>query len=74
MTKVWNPKHGVEIIIIDQNTYMFQFHHWIDKQRVLDEQPWHSDRYVVVFSEIDLEVKPFENLMHAFTTFLSRVD
>ena len=64
MSNVWNPRHGVEISNTAKNTYMFQFHHSIDKQRVLDEQPWHFDRHAVIFSEVDPAVKPSENLMY----------
>lgn len=50
---VWNPMHDVEMSNSDKNTYMFQFHHWRDKKRVLDEQPWYFDRLAVIFNEVD---------------------
>lgn len=39
MKNVWQPKHGIEITNIGKNLFMFQFHHWKDKQYVLNEQP-----------------------------------
>ncbi|KAL2931645.1 Translation factor Guf1 mitochondrial [Bienertia sinuspersici] len=58
MTNVWNPKHGVEISSLGRNLFMCQFHHWKDKQHVLNEQPWHFDRHVIIFREIEDNIKP----------------
>uniref|UniRef100_A0A803MIE9 CCHC-type domain-containing protein n=1 Tax=Chenopodium quinoa TaxID=63459 RepID=A0A803MIE9_CHEQI len=57
---VWQPKHGLEISNIGKNTYVFQFHHWRDKQRVLNDQPWHFDRHALLPGEIDDNVKPLD--------------
>ena len=64
MANVWNPRHVVKISSIAKNTYMFPFHHWRDKQRVLDEQPWYFDCHAVIFSEVDPTIKPSETPMH----------
>ncbi|KAL2925171.1 hypothetical protein RDABS01_019750 [Bienertia sinuspersici] len=39
MSRVWNPKHGIEISNIAKNLYVFQFHHWKDKEMVVNNQP-----------------------------------
>ncbi|XP_021741925.1 uncharacterized protein LOC110708126 [Chenopodium quinoa] len=52
------PKHGVDISNIGKNRFLFQFYHWRDKQRVLDEQPWHFDRHALILGETTDSVKP----------------
>ena len=36
---IWRFQHGVEIINIGKNLFQFQFHHWKDKEKILEEQP-----------------------------------
>lgn len=36
MKNVWQPTYGIDIRSIGENTYVFQFHHWRDKLRVLE--------------------------------------
>ncbi|KAL2899240.1 hypothetical protein RDABS01_024322 [Bienertia sinuspersici] len=60
MENVWQPKYGVEISNIGKNLYMCQFHHWKDKQYVLNEQPWHFDRHAIILKEIEENVKPID--------------
>lgn len=40
---LWALKHGLEISLIGKNKFQFQFHHWRDKRKVVDGQPWHFD-------------------------------
>lgn len=72
MRKVWNPKCGVEANCIEKNTYFFQFHHWRDKEYLMDNQPWHFDRHIMVLSDVIEDYKPSEmNLF--FVPFWVRV-
>ena len=58
-------KYGVDISNIGRNLYYIQLYHWRDKQRILDGQPWHFDKYLILLVEIDSAVKPLDlNLFH----------
>lgn len=72
MKRVWNPRHGVEANCIDKNVFFFQFHHWRDKEFVMESQPWHFDRHVLVLSDVKGELKPSEIPLHT-TPFWVRV-
>ena len=37
---------------------MLQFHHWRDKQRVVETQPWYFYKHVILFGDIQDNVKP----------------
>lgn len=58
MKTVWQPTHGVDISNIGPNSFVFQFHHWRDKQRVIDRQPWHFDNHAVILGDITGNTKP----------------
>jgi len=48
MTMIWNPRHAVEVKEFRINLYLFQFTHWKDFDRVLEEEPWTFGKNVVV--------------------------
>lgn len=58
MKNVWQPKHGVEIRNIDKNMFVFQFFHWRDKQKIIQDQPWHFDNHALLLGHIDSNLKP----------------
>lgn len=58
MKNVWQPAFGIDITSIGENTYVFQFHHWKDKLRVMEGQPWHFDRHAILLSNIHGNTKP----------------
>ena len=65
MKNEWMVKNGVEISRIGRNLFQIQFFHWQDKQRILDGQPWHFDKYPLLLEEIDQAVKPSDlNMFH----------
>lgn len=53
-------KFGLEISNIGKNKFQFQFHHWRDKRRVLEGQPWHFDHYALLLGELNELEKPSE--------------
>ncbi|XP_021738181.1 uncharacterized protein LOC110704670 [Chenopodium quinoa] len=63
---IWQPKHGLDISSSGKNLFAFQFYHWKDKQRVIEGQPWHFDRHVLVLGEIEGNKKPSEMELHEF--------
>ena len=58
MTNIWQMKAEVEIKNIGKNMYVVQFHHWKDKERVMEGQPWHFDRHVILMTDIQGKCKP----------------
>lgn len=58
MRRIWNPRYGMEANCIGKNMFFFQFHHWMDKDRVMEAQPWHFDRHVIILSNVTGEQKP----------------
>lgn len=58
MKNVWQPSHGLDISSIGENKFMFQFYHWRDKKRVMEDQPWHFDKHAIVLSDIEGNLKP----------------
>ena len=60
MQQVWQPMHGVDISSIGENTFIFQFHHWRDKSKVMEGQPWHFDNHAIIFDHIQGNFKPSE--------------
>ncbi|KAJ4848846.1 hypothetical protein Tsubulata_018507 [Turnera subulata] len=52
MKQIWRPVHGVEVSQPDRNLFVFQFFHWRDKQRILDQEPWNFDDQVVLIKEL----------------------
>lgn len=62
---IWALKFGMEISNIGKNKFLFQFHHWRDKKKVLDGQPWHFDHYALLLGEVRGMDTPSEiNLYH----------
>lgn len=64
LTRLWQSKNGIEARRIEENLYSFQFFHWRDKMRVLEGQPWHFDKHVLCFSEIQDDGKPSQIQLH----------
>ncbi|KAL2930941.1 Arrestin-related trafficking adapter 10 [Bienertia sinuspersici] len=60
MKCVWNPRHGCEPNCIGDKTFYFQFHHWKDKQFVVEMQPWHFDSHVLILDNIEGTSKPYK--------------
>lgn len=58
MKGIWMVRHGLDISHIGKNLFLMQFFHWRDKQKILDGQPWHFDKYSLLLAELDGVVKP----------------
>ncbi|KAK9265650.1 hypothetical protein L1049_027325 [Liquidambar formosana] len=50
---VWKPAKGVDITNIGKNLFLFQFHHPLDRQRVMENGPWNFDKYLVLLKEVE---------------------
>lgn len=58
MKNIWQAKHDMDIKNIGKNLYVVQFYHWRDKHRVMEGQPWHFDKHVILMSDIKGNCKP----------------
>ncbi|XP_004293574.1 PREDICTED: uncharacterized protein LOC101304253 isoform X1 [Fragaria vesca subsp. vesca] len=66
MVMAWNPTEDMKIREIDDNLFLFVFGNMEDKQRVLDNGPWHFDNALLVLDYTDGTVSPSEmKLNHA---------
>lgn len=64
MKNVWQPNYGVDISSLGENTFVFQFHHWRDKKRVVDGHPWHFDKHAIILGDIEGNTKPSDMLLY----------
>lgn len=60
MTNVWNLKEGVIIRSIDINTFVFQFFHWQDKEKVMSGRPWCFKQPLLLMQGISNFTQPLE--------------
>lgn len=60
---IWALKHGIKTSNIGKNKYLFQFHHWRDKRKVVEGQPWHFDHYAILLGELGEIEKPSEAVL-----------
>ncbi|KAJ4828035.1 hypothetical protein Tsubulata_008049 [Turnera subulata] len=58
MKQVCKATHDVEISQLDKNLFIFQFHHWRDKERFLEQEPWNFNNQVVLLREIKGSEQP----------------
>lgn len=58
MKKIWNPTHGMTCSDLGFNLISFQFQAERDLKRVLDMEPWHFNKHVLVLRKITDEIQP----------------
>nr|GLL20147.1 uncharacterized protein LOC109173053 [Ipomoea trifida] len=58
MATVWRPRKGVAAKELSNNTYLFQFFHELDMQRVLDNGPWSFEQNLLILAKISPEIPP----------------
>lgn len=66
MKNIRQPKMDVDIRNIGKNLYVFQFHHWRDKQKVIDGQPWHFDKHLILMADVKGNSKPSDIQLFEF--------
>ncbi|MCH88761.1 hypothetical protein A2U01_0009653, partial [Trifolium medium] len=49
---LWQPVKGVAIIPLDQGKFLFQFHHKLDVENVLEKGPWSYDNCMIILQRI----------------------
>lgn len=64
MKRIWNLTHGMEANCVEKNVFFFQFHHWKDKEKVMEGQAWHFERHTLALSDINGEERLSEMNLH----------
>lgn len=52
MSTLWQPKHQVDITLMEPNRFMFQFFNYADMERVIQQGPWLFDSYSLIWSKV----------------------
>lgn len=52
MAGIWHPVHGVSIRESEPGTFLFQFFHELDLQRVLLQGPWSLDNHLLILNAL----------------------
>lgn len=58
MATVWRPRMGVAAKDLSNNTYLFQFFHELDLQRVLNDGPWSFEQSLLVLAKAQPDIPP----------------
>ena len=58
MNQIWALTHGLVVRMIDTNTFVFQFFHWKDKEKILEGRPWSFDQKLLVLQVIEGDEQP----------------
>jgi hypothetical protein len=59
MSTLWQPKHQVDITLMEPNRFMFQFFNYADVERVIQQGPWLFDSYPLIWSKVTDVKDPF---------------
>ena len=51
--KIWKLKGDLIIKEVDEKVYVFRFGSWVEKERVLIQQPWSFNKALLVMKEFD---------------------
>ncbi|XP_048502861.1 uncharacterized protein LOC125498653 [Beta vulgaris subsp. vulgaris] len=58
MTQIWALHRNMVVRAIDSNTFIFQFFHWKDKEKILMGRSWSFDQKLLVLDEIKGDEQP----------------
>lgn len=61
---VWKPARGMDAKDLGENLFLFQFHHVIDRRRVMANRPWSFDKHLVMLKEFDGCMSPAEIVLN----------
>ena len=53
MRVIWRLSRDAEVVIMDNNLFLFKFANRKDKNRVLDRAPWSFDKHLLAFKDYD---------------------
>ena len=51
--KIWKLKEDLIIKEVEEKVYIFRFGNWVEKERVLFQQPWSFNKALMVIREFD---------------------
>lgn len=49
---IWRPARGMVVTEISLNLFIFQFHHTLDRRRVIENGLWNFDKALMLFKRI----------------------
>lgn len=58
MTQIWALHRNMVVRAIGTNTFVFQFFHWKDKEKILDGRPWCFDQKLLVIDTVNGDEQP----------------
>ncbi|XP_019102908.3 uncharacterized protein LOC109133705 [Beta vulgaris subsp. vulgaris] len=58
MSQVWALHCNMVVRAIDSNTFVFQFFHWKDKEKIMNGRPWSFDQKLLVLDSIQGDEQP----------------
>ena len=53
LRKLWKISGDLQIKEVGEKTYIFRFQEWIEKEKILIQQPWSFNKALVVFQDFD---------------------
>lgn len=64
----WSPQKGLKMYKLGKNLFVFQLSSHKDKQKILENQPWHFNRILLVLKEINRD-KQLSTIKLSYTLF-----
>lgn len=58
MRKLWNPTYGFTCMEIENNLFSFQFNNARDAKKIMNVEPWHFSKHVLVLKQVEMNVQP----------------
>ena len=53
---LWKADKGISMKDMGENTFLFNFNAESDLERVLSNEPWTYDKYVILFKQVEEDV------------------
>ncbi|KAI8020717.1 hypothetical protein LOK49_LG03G03472 [Camellia lanceoleosa] len=57
---IWRLFRGVKFSVVEENLFLLQFDHLVDKTKVLTNEPWSFDKHLLLLGNFDGSLQPFE--------------
>ncbi|KAL8462658.1 hypothetical protein ACS0TY_033619 [Phlomoides rotata] len=74
MRKAMNPSRGLTANEIGKNLFSFQFKSATDMLSILNHEPWHFDKNVILLKELDSREQPSTVVFSAATFWVRLYD
>ncbi|XVF74751.1 hypothetical protein PTKIN_Ptkin13bG0136800 [Pterospermum kingtungense] len=61
---VWKLNRDVEVIVLEENLFLFNFLTLKDKERILEGALWLFDKHLLMFQDFNGELPPDKHKFH----------